>query len=381
MLEWLEQFLVRYPELALFLVIAAGYWVGRLKLGSFSLGPVTGALFAGLFVGQFARVPISGMIKSFLFLLFMFGIGYSVGPQFMQTMKRDGLKPVLLALVVCATSLAGAIVVAKLLKLDPGYAAGLLSGALAQSAAIGTATDALHTLPLGDLDRERLVAHIAAATAVCYVFGYAGVIIFCTLVAPALLRIDLRTEAVKLERALGMSRVKPALASAWRKFELRAYRIPEGSPLVGSTIAQAEMRAAEHRLFVHRLRRGERIREAEPDLTLEVGDVIALSGPRGVIVESIGSRAEETEDQELLDVPVTAAEILLTNPQLAGTNLGEASRADWARLLYLRSLSRGRQCRSLLASSCSAGTCFGSLAQNQSFRKPHRTSERSSPQA
>jgi len=87
MFDWLEQFLIRYPELALFLVIAAGYWIGSFKIGAFSLGPVTGALFAGLLVGQFAHVPVSGMTKSFLFLLFLFGIGYSVGPQFMQAFK------------------------------------------------------------------------------------------------------------------------------------------------------------------------------------------------------------------------------------------------------------------------------------------------------
>ncbi len=87
MLVWLEQFLVRYPELALFLVIAAGYWIGSFKIRAFSLGPVTGALFAGLLVGQFAHVPVSAMTKSFLFLLFLFGIGYSVGPQFMQAME------------------------------------------------------------------------------------------------------------------------------------------------------------------------------------------------------------------------------------------------------------------------------------------------------
>src|SRR5215510_7067789 len=136
MLVWLEQFLIRYPELALFLVIAGGYWLGSFKIGAFSLGPVTGALFAGLFVGHFAHVPVSGALKSFLFLLFLFGIGYSVGPQFMQALKRDGLKPVLVAIVVCITGLVTAIVVAKALQLDAGFAAGLMSGALTQSAAM-----------------------------------------------------------------------------------------------------------------------------------------------------------------------------------------------------------------------------------------------------
>src|SRR5215470_2026659 len=143
MLAWLEQFLIRYPELALFLVIAGGYWIGSLKIGALSLGPVTGALFAGLLVGQFAHVPVSGMTKSFLFLLFLFGVGYLVGPQFAQAMKRDGFKPMLVAIVVCVTGLAMSILIAKLLRLDAGLAAGLMSGSLTQSAAMGTATDAI----------------------------------------------------------------------------------------------------------------------------------------------------------------------------------------------------------------------------------------------
>ena len=343
MSAWLEQFLVRYPELALFLVIAAGYWIGSFKLGAFSLGPVTGSLFAGLFVGQFAHVPVSGMTKSFLFLLFLFGVGYSVGPQFMQALKRDGLKPVLLALVVCITGLAAAIAVAKAMQLDPGLAAGLMSGALTQSAAMGTATDAVNGLPLPEADRARLVAHIAVADAVCYIFGYAGVILFCTVVAPAVLKIDLRAEALKLEKALGMSRAKSGVASAWRKFEIRAFRLPEASPVAGSTVAAAEARVPEHRLFIHRIRRDGRILEAEPGTILQAGDVIVLSGPRQVIVELIGPRAEEVEDKELLDIPVSVADVLLINPKLAGKSLADESRDDWTRGLYLRSISRGGQ--------------------------------------
>jgi putative transport protein len=343
MLHWLEQFLVRYPELALFLVIAAGYWIGSFKFGAFSLGPVTGALFAGLFIGQFADIPVSSMTKSFLFLLFLFGIGYSVGPQFMQALKRDGLKPIVLAIVVCMTGLIASIVVAKLLHLDAGFAAGLMSGALTHSAAMGTATDAVNGLPLPESDRLLLVAHIAVADAVCYIFGYAGVILFCTVVAPALLKIDLKAEALKLETSLGMTRTKPGVASAWRKFELRAYRLPDGAPLVGTTIAAAESRVPEHRLFILRLRRGKRIFEAEPGMTLETGDVIAVSGPRQIVVELVGSRGDEIEDKELLDIPVTAADILLMNPELAGKNLGEISREDWTRGLYLRSVRRGDQ--------------------------------------
>jgi putative transport protein len=133
------------------------------------------------------------------------------------------------------------------------------------------------------------------------------------------------------------------LASAWRKFELRAYRLADASPLAGLTVAAAEARAPEQRLFIHSLRRRTRILESEPGMILEGGDVIALSGPRRIIVGEVGARAQEVEDNELLDVPVTAADVLLTNSNLAGRTLGDASKDEWTRGLYLRQLSRGSQ--------------------------------------
>ena len=336
MLAWLEQFLIRYPELTLFLVIAAGYWIGSFRIGAFSLGPVTGALFAGLLVGQFAVVPVSGMTKSFLFLLFLFGIGYSVGPQFMQSLKRDGLKPVLLAIVVPFTGLAASILVAKALGLDPGFAAGLMSGRLSQSAAMGTATDAINGLVLaGARSRAADRSHRCRGCRLLHLrLRWRDPVSYRD--RACALKIDLKAEASKLEQELGMTRAKPGLASAWRKFELRAYRLPAGSPLGGLTVAAAEARVAEHRLFIHRLRRGECILEAEPGLALQAGDVIALSGPRQVIVDVIGPRAEEIEDKELLDIPVTTADVLLMDPKLAGKTIGETSKEDWTRGLYLR---------------------------------------------
>jgi putative transport protein len=196
---------------------------------------------------------------------------------------------------------------------------------------------------LSETERTALVAHVAVADAVTYIFGYAGVILFVTVVAPALLKIDLKEEALKLERALGMSRGKPDVASAWRKFELRAYRLAEDSPLVGRSVADAEARVPEHRMFIHRIRRGERVFAAEPGTLLQAGDVVALSGPRHVMVETVGSRAPEIEDKELLDVPVTSAEIFLMKPTLAGVSLADASMEDWARGLYLRTIRRGDQ--------------------------------------
>jgi putative transport protein len=341
MISWLQRFLVAYPELTLFLVISIGYAIGGVKVRGFGLGPVTGSLFAGILVGQFADVPIAGMTKSFLFLLFLFGIGYSVGPQFMQALKRDGLKPLALAVVCCVTGLLSAIVVAKALGLGPGFAAGLVSGALTESPAMGTATEAINALALPEADKARLVAHIGVADAVCYIFGAAGVIIFCSVIAPRMLRIDLQLESLKLERELGITRTAEGVQSAWRRFEVRAYRIPEDAPIVGLTVAGAESGAADNRLFVQRVLRGAEILDPSPDLVLAPGDVIAISGPREVLIRAIGERAEEVEHRELLDFPISAADVLLTNRELSGRTIGEIAKEAWTRSLYLRSVSRG----------------------------------------
>ena len=128
-----------------------------------------------------------------------------------------------------------------------------------------------------------------------------------------------------------------------RRNLLRRRLVKRGREPLGNRLCSSLCCWPEHRLFIHRLRRGERILEAEPGMTLKVGDVIALSGLRQIIVEVVGRRAEEIEDQDLLDVPITTADVLLIDLELAGKNLGDASREDWTRGLYLRQLSRGGQ--------------------------------------
>lgn len=342
-MAWFAHFLERYPELTLFLTIGVGFAIGSLRIGGFSLGSVTGSLFAGLAIGQLAEVPISDTAKSILFLLFLFGIGYSVGPQFMQALKRDGLKPVAVAVVVAVVGLATAVAVAKTLKLDPGFSAGLLSGALTESPAIGTATEAIRALPVEEALRTRWASHVAVADAVCYLFGAFGAIWFCSTLAPKLLRADLAADARAIEAELGIVHAKAGVASAWRQFELRAYRIAPGGAAAGRTVAEAETLVPGHRLFIQRIRRDGEPLDPAPGFMLQEGDIVAVSGPRGPLVELLGRQGQEVEDRDLLDVPVTLAEVMLTSRDLAGKTLAELALLEWTRSVYLRGISRGGQ--------------------------------------
>src|SRR5262245_21070710 len=122
-MKWLGEFLVRYPELALFLALGVGHFIGSFKYKGFGFGPVTGSLLAGILIGQLGDIPVSSTAKSILFMLFLFGIGYSVGPQFGRALKGDGVKSLALGVIVPLAGLGAAFAMAKLLKLDPGLAA------------------------------------------------------------------------------------------------------------------------------------------------------------------------------------------------------------------------------------------------------------------
>ncbi len=216
-MDWLSHPLTKYPEMAVYLAIGIGYLIGKLKIHDVGLGVVTGSLLGGIFLGNFFYVPVSDQAKSMLFLLFLFGIGYSVGPSFFRSLKGDGWRWGVLGVFVPVMGLLAAYSVARFLHLDPGDAAGLLSGSLTESPAIGTASEAIKALSVLTEQRDLWVAaHIAVADAICYIFGTLGVIWWCSSLAPKLLRFDLRAESKKAENSLGIHAAKPEVQSAWK---------------------------------------------------------------------------------------------------------------------------------------------------------------------
>ena len=339
---WFAETLHKYPELAIFLAVGLGYWFGALKIRGIGLGPVTGSLIVGLVVGYFVDVPISATAKQILFLLFLFSIGYSVGPRFFATMKGDGWRWALLSITMGVVGLVTATLVAKYLQLDAGFAGGLLSGALTQSAAMGTASEAIRTLALPAAEQERLIAHVAVADAVCYVFGALGVILFCSEIGPRLLGIDVVKEAEAVEKSLGIARDNAGVVSAWQPFAMRAYRLAAGGQVVGRTVASAEAMFPETRVFIERIRRGSELIAATPSTVLQEGDIVVASGRREMLVETLGRAADEVDDRELLDIPVATYEIYVTDKAVIGRTLKEiASRLGEMRGVFLRSILRG----------------------------------------
>src|SRR5215469_463782 len=187
---WFAATLRQYPEIAIFLVLALGYYFGKFTFRGIGLGSVTATLLAGVLIGQLG-ITISQPLKAFAFLMFLFAVGYGVGPQFVRGIAKDGVPQAVFAAVMCVFCLIVPVVIARIAGYNMGYAAGLYSGSQTISAAMGLSTDAINRLGLAADQSKRLLDAMPIAYAVTYMFGTVGSAIVIALVCPALVRMDL----------------------------------------------------------------------------------------------------------------------------------------------------------------------------------------------
>ncbi|OWT68941.1 MULTISPECIES: aspartate-alanine antiporter [unclassified Achromobacter] len=342
-MEWLFGTLRRYPELAIFLTLGVGYWIGAKKIKGFSLGAVTGTLLVGVLVGQL-DIQIAPVVKQVFFLLFLFGLGYGVGPQFFRGMKSDGLPQVLFAVVLCVICLLASWGTAVAFGFDAGTGAGLLAGAQTISAVMGVATDTINGLTrIDEATRKHWIDSIPVAYAVCYIFGTIGSAWLLASVGPKLMRVDLVKVCQEYEAQMSGGQDSLEL-SGYRKFIARVYRLDQAD-LIGKTVADLEARFGDDRVFVERIRRDGGVVDAVPTTVLQAGDVLGVAGRHDVLVlQAAGKIGPEVEDHELINLPAELIEVVLTNKKLAGKTLREISlmpEASLGRGVFLRKVVRG----------------------------------------
>ncbi|WP_019904079.1 aspartate-alanine antiporter [Methylobacterium sp. 77] len=337
MSDWFVGTLRNYPELAIFLSLAIGFSIGSRKIAGFSLGNVTATLLAAVVIGQLG-ITISPNVKAAFFILFIFAIGYGVGPQFMSGLTKEGPKQIAFSLVVLALCLIVPLLCARIAGLDLGYAAGLYAGSQTISASIGVASDQISRLDFTPEQIKTYNDQIPIGYAVTYIFGTIGSAIILAQLGPKLIGVDLAEACRDYEAQMGGGGSPDAgLTSAYRQIELRAYRIGNDRGIVGQPVKQLWPGL---RVFVERLRRGAEIIDADAGTVLQPGDIVAISGRREHIVEAIGPMLEEVQDRELLDVPAEVIDVFVTNRKVGGLTLRELSESEWARGVYLRKITR-----------------------------------------
>src|SRR5512143_2832445 len=309
-------------------------------IGSFRLGNVVGTLLAGVLVGQL-DVKVDPLVKLVFFDLFLFATGYKVGPQFFRGLKKNAASQALLTLVLCVVSLVTTVAAAKVMGYDCGTAAGLLAGAFTASTVIETAGNTISRLQLPEAEIARLQNNIPVAYAVSYLVGTSLVVWFLSSLAPRLLRVDLKAESRALEAQAGSAKADERTRSAYREWDVRAFRVP--AAWAGRRVADVEASFAPARVFVQRVRRGGEVLEATGDRVLAKGDVAVVGARRHVLLADGSPFGEEAEDRELLDFPMTALDVVVTRKEVAERPLAEIAEEHGRGVVLLRLVRGGEE--------------------------------------
>jgi putative transport protein len=332
------------PELALYLTLMGGQLLGRVKIKGIGFGTVVGTLVAGILIGIPSEPQFPDMVRWSFFYLFLFGIGYGVGPQFFSSLRRDTLPLVALAAVVAVAGLLAVLGVSGLCGFDEGTAVGLLSGGMTQSAALGTGISALNALPIDETAKTALVANAPLGDAITYGFGDLGLILWLTSIGPWVMRIDFRKECAALAAKMsGTGAAAKALLSP-PQFAFRAYRI-ELPKLAGQLLGNLEKRFAEDRLAIQRVRRNGRDLKIRPALALAQGDTIVVAARSSLFSEAVQKIGPEVTEPEIVNIPLASAAAVVKSKSVARHSIAELAAnpeiREAGRGVFVQSLHRG----------------------------------------
>lgn len=346
-MEWIGHILRDNPSLAVFLTLGIGFFIGQLKYKSFSLGTVTSVLLVGVLVGQF-DIPVPGPLKDVFFLLFLFSIGYSVGPQFFRALKGDGIKQVLFAVVVCGLCLLSTWAVALCMGYNIGEAVGLLAGSQTMSAVIGVGTDTINSLGVSEAEKQQWISIIPVCYAVTYVFGTIGSAYILANLGPWLLGglKKVKAETAELEKKMnyGTANTDPNYIKAMRPVVFRAYKVTDSFFSTPRTIDETEVyfRQKGKTIYVERLRSGGTIIDVAPgsDLKITLGDEIVLSGRREFVVGDESWIGPEVLDSDLIDFMVEELDITVASKKFDSMTVDELRRQKFMYGVSIKSISR-----------------------------------------
>jgi putative transport protein len=287
------ELLAAQPLLLLFLVLAAGYAIGRVSLGGIQLG-IAAVLFAGLAAGALdARLQLPEIVQRFGLVLFVYSIGISSGPGFLASLRRRGLRDTLWTVTLLTAAAALARAAQALFHFPSEITAGLFCGALTNTPALAAV---LERLPAG--------AHApVVGYSVAYPIGALGVVTVL---------------------AVARRRWRAELDAAARSGHLDARYLRVTRPEVAGRGVESMLREEGIRArFVRRRRAGEWVLLNTSD-TLAVGDLVTAVGRPPMLDRLTALLGEESDERvELPESDLDFRRIFVSDPALAGRSLAE----------------------------------------------------------
>ena len=310
----IAHYLIANPVISIFVCLALGYLIGKLKIKSFTIGATVGTLLVGLLISLVFKgagtYQIDGTVKTIFFSLFIFAIGYEVGPSFFASLKSSGLKIIILSLFFAVAAFVVSIVLFKAFGIGAGEAGGILAGSLTQSAILGTADSTMKGM-LSGTELKTAESQMAIAYALTYVFGTVGVVVFLKNGAAKLIGVNL-TDTVKKKIDQTNFHETSSENTVVGNIKARAFCIENGADFIGTTIGSVEEQYGDDLTITQIIRKGKKVSLA-PDVQLLEGDTVTIIGLLDAVLHFEAPGMKETDDSEALKLDVIKQEIVLTN--------------------------------------------------------------------
>ena len=310
----IAHYLIANPVISIFICLALGYLIGKLKIKSFTIGATVGTLLVGLLISLVFKgagtYQIDGTVKTIFFSLFIFAIGYEVGPSFFASLKSSGLKIIILSLFFAVAAFVVSIVLFKAFGLGAGEAGGILAGSLTQSAILGTADSTMKGM-LSGTELKTAESQMAIAYALTYVFGTVGVVVFLKNGAAKLIGVNL-TDTVKKKIDQTNFHESSSENTVVGNIKARAFCIENGAEFIGKTIGSVEEQYGDDLTITQIIRKGKKVNLAS-DVQLLEGDTVTIIGLLDAVLHFEAPGMKETDDSEALKLDVIKQEIVLTN--------------------------------------------------------------------
>lgn len=321
----------------LFLVVAAGYALGKLKVKGVGLGATAATLLVGLALSIWASAAygiqyrLPDFTSTVFFNLFIFAIGMKVGPQFLAGIHREGRHFLILAVLIPVLSTVMTFAARYIFPLAPGMLPGLLAGSTTATPGLGSAQSAITSgeasLPPG-VTQEQAVGNLTTAYALTYCLS---IVLFTVVmkVMPRMFGRDVVADAKAMEKVLQGESQAPLPGTAdqflrgYMPLDVRAYRV-ENPALVGRSLGELRQRYPD--FSVERVLRGGQVLEPTDALNLQMGDEAAVASHIARLLESGQRIGPEVDKPQLLDIRFETVELVVHNGELVGRTLGELAR-------------------------------------------------------
>lgn len=345
-MDWFVTFFQNNPLIPLFLTLGLGFWLGKVKIKSFTLGSVAATLIVGVVIGQM-KIKIPDLTKTVFFLFFLFSIGYSAGPQFFRAFKDSkGIRMAGFAVVEALVCAGLVIAAAHIMGYSNGVAAGLYAGSQTVSACLGMLADTVREMPSDPSVREHILMIIPACYAVTYVFGTIGTAWFLSNVGPAMLgglkKVNDEVASIEQEMDSSATSLAPGLIRARRPVSFRAYEADIDFFNTPRTIGEIQEMYAKSgvRVLVERARVDGKIVEPSSVIKINKGDTIVLGGRAANIVRLSIPPGPEISDPELLNFGAERTPTTIASAAIDGMTLEQLLNQDYMERVMVASISR-----------------------------------------